>query len=102
MTCVAAAYTDEVLRPHHLLEWLGEPHATATTGGATEPAQADDDRPKFRPLEDEIRELEIQRISAALAATGGNQTRAAELIAMPLRTFINKLKRHAIGPDRRS
>jgi len=100
MDCVAVAHPDEVLRPHHLLEWLGGTSGDA--GDGTEPDQGDDDRPKFRPLEDEIRELEIQRISAALAATGGNQTRAAELISMPLRTFINKLKRHAIGPDRRA
>ena len=52
--------------------------------------------------EEEIRELEFERISAALAATRGNQTRAAELIGMPLRTFVNKLKRHGLGGDRRS
>ena len=100
MNCVAAAYPDEVLRPHHLIDWLGgpaDPHADAMP----EPTVTDDP-PRFRPLEEEIRELEIQRISAALAATGGNQTRAAELIGMPLRTFVNKLKRHAIGSDRRS
>ena len=99
MDCVAAAYPDEVLRPHHLIDWLGGP-TDAEPAGALGPAAGE--RPKFRPLEDEIRELEIQRISAALAATGGNQTRAAELIGMPLRTFVNKLKRHAIGSDRRS
>jgi len=100
MDCVAAAYPDDVLRPHHLIDWLGgAPPADAEADRA---GPAEDERPKFRPLEEEIRELEIQRISAALAATGGNQTRAAELIGMPLRTFVNKLKRHNIGSDRRS
>ncbi len=100
MDCVAAAYPDEVLRPHHLIDWLGGP-VDAHTAPLPD-ASVTDDPPRFRPLEDEIRELEVQRISAALAATGGNQTRAAELIGMPLRTFVNKLKRHAIGSDRRS
>jgi DNA-binding NtrC family response regulator len=103
MGCVAAAYADEVLRPHHLSEWLsGLP---AEPGAAPAPATdeaEEEEAPRFRPLEEEIRELEIQRISAALAATGGNQTRAAELIGMPLRTFVNKLKRHGIVAERRT
>ncbi|TMQ11661.1 MAG: FHA domain-containing protein [Deltaproteobacteria bacterium] len=51
---------------------------------------------RFRPIDDELRELERERMVAALAATGGVQNRAAELIAMPLRTFVTKLKRYAI------
>jgi two-component system response regulator AtoC len=46
----------------------------------------------FRPVEDELRELERSRMAAALAAAGGNQTRAAELISMPRRTFATKMK----------
>ena len=34
----------------------------------------------------------------ALAASGGVQNKAAELIEMPLRTFVTKLKRYAITP----
>ena len=34
----------------------------------------------------------------ALAATGGVQNRAADLIEMPLRTFVTKLKRYRIAP----
>lgn len=52
----------------------------------------------FRPIEDEVRELERKRMIEALAATGGVQNRAAELIQMPLRTFVTKLKRYAITP----
>jgi DNA-binding NtrC family response regulator len=33
---------------------------------------------------------------AALRASEGRQHRAAELIEMPLRTFVTKLKRYAI------
>jgi two-component system, NtrC family, response regulator AtoC len=50
----------------------------------------------FRPIDDEIRELERRRMIEALAATGGVQNKAAELIEMPLRTFVTKLKRYAI------
>ena len=51
---------------------------------------------EFRPLKEEIRELERTRISQALTAESGNQTRAAKLISMPLRTFIEKAKKYGI------
>ena len=50
----------------------------------------------FRPITDEIRELEERRIREALVATRFNQTRAAALIGMPLRTFISKMKQFGI------
>jgi DNA-binding NtrC family response regulator len=50
----------------------------------------------FRPIADEVRELERARMIAALRATGGVQNRAAALIEMPLRTFVTKVKRYAI------
>jgi DNA-binding NtrC family response regulator len=37
----------------------------------------------------------------ALEAAGGVQKRAAELIAMPLRTFAMKVKQHGLGGRRR-
>ena len=39
----------------------------------------------------------VARITEALRSTHGNQTRAARAIAMPLRTFLSKLKRYGIG-----
>ena len=69
---------------------------------AQEPSQPSDSgdpgERAFRPIEDEIRELERTRMIEALAATGGVQNRAAELIQMPLRTFVTKLKRYTISP----
>ena len=53
----------------------------------------------FRPIADEVRELERARMIAALRASSGMQNRAAELIEMPLRTFVTKLKRYAITPE---
>ncbi|HEX3758053.1 MAG TPA: sigma 54-interacting transcriptional regulator [Kofleriaceae bacterium] len=52
----------------------------------------------FRPIADEVRELERARMVAALRATGGVQNRAAALIEMALRTFVTKVKRYAITP----
>ncbi|HWN68431.1 MAG TPA: sigma 54-interacting transcriptional regulator, partial [Haliangium sp.] len=42
---------------------------------------------RFRPLTDEVRELERTRMIEALEATGGVQKHAAALIGMPARTF---------------
>jgi len=52
--------------------------------------------PGFRPIADEVRELERTRMIEALRATGGVQNRAAERIGMPGRTFATKLKRYRI------
>ena len=49
-----------------------------------------------RPIAEEMWALERKRIEEALAATGGVQTKAAELIGMPLRTFVLRLKQHGI------
>ena len=57
--------------------------------------------PSFPVLQDEIAELTARRIAQALEATGGNQTRAAKLIGMPLRTFISKLKELKPSPPSR-
>ena len=70
-----------------------EPPARAAPGDAA-PA----DPTGFRPIADEVRELERARMIAALRATGGIQNRAAQLIEMALRTFVTKVKRYAISP----
>jgi DNA-binding NtrC family response regulator len=56
---------------------------------------------RFRPIADELRELEIARIREALEATAGNQTRAAALIAMPVRTFFEKAKQYGLTPKKK-
>jgi DNA-binding NtrC family response regulator len=68
--------------------------------GDTAAAPAPPSGPRaFRPIADEVRELERARMVEALRATDGVQNRAAELIEMPLRTFATKLKRYAIEAD---
>jgi DNA-binding NtrC family response regulator len=48
----------------------------------------------FRPLSEELRELERRRMLEALRAADGVQRAAAELIGMPLRTFAVKYKQY--------
>jgi two-component system, NtrC family, response regulator AtoC len=50
----------------------------------------------FRPIADELRELERRRMAEALSASGGVKTRAAQLIDMPIRTFTLKLKQYKL------
>jgi two-component system, NtrC family, response regulator AtoC len=69
--------------------------ATADERTPAEPASAADPH-RFRPIKEEVRELERARMLEALQAARGNQTMAAALIEMPLRTFVAKLKQYAI------
>jgi DNA-binding NtrC family response regulator len=109
MDYVAAAFSEPVLQAWHLSRSLSGPSEGDDFEEATPapkrartatplpfpvvPSDIGGETPtKFRPIEDEIKELERRRMIEALAAAGGNQTRAADLIAMPLRTFQAKLR----------
>lgn len=52
-------------------------------------------------MRDEMAALERERIIAALESTGNNQTKAAELLGIPRRTFLEKLDRHQIPRPRK-
>ncbi len=49
-------------------------------------------RTSFRPLREELRELERRRIREALTAAGGDRAEAARLLQMPLRTLYARCK----------
>ena len=51
----------------------------------------------FMSLKDEIRELEKKRISEAVLKTGGNKTKAAELLQISYKSFCEKLKEYKIN-----
>jgi DNA-binding NtrC family response regulator/pSer/pThr/pTyr-binding forkhead associated (FHA) protein len=91
MEYVAAVCPEPVLEPWHLRVGPGD-DAPVESPPDSRPM------PRFRPLSEEIADLERDRITVALVATGGVQARAAALIGMPLRTFITKLKRYNIKP----
>ncbi len=52
-------------------------------------------------LPDELEAIEKQRIVDALAQHGGNQTRAAEALGIPRRTFVKRLAQYGIQRPRR-
>ena len=57
---------------------------------------------QFRPIIDELRELECKRILEALEVCDGVQTKAAAAIGMPLRTFTFRMKQFGIdGRERK-
>jgi two-component system, NtrC family, response regulator AtoC len=53
----------------------------------------------FRPIAQEVEELERRRMVEALCASGGVKVSAAALIAMPMRTFVTKLRRYRIDSE---
>jgi two-component system response regulator AtoC len=93
---VAATVEGELVLPWHLDEQVPTEAAPATEA-ASLPLPT-----KFRPIEEEIKALERQRMMEALAASGGVQTRAAELISMPVRTFTAKVKQYQLSPRKTS
>ena len=52
-------------------------------------------------LRDEMLDLERRRIVEALERCDGNQTKAAELLGMPRRTFVKRLDEHGIPRPRK-
>jgi two-component system response regulator AtoC len=91
---VVACEGDEV-RPEH----LDLPTPAARTPTVTPPAitaSVDETRPL--DLDGNLREVERKTIIDALEQCGGNQTRAAELLGMPRRTLVYKLR--ALGIPR--
>ncbi|WP_201756219.1 sigma 54-interacting transcriptional regulator [Corallococcus silvisoli] len=92
----AAMSPGPVVEPSHLPDSL---RATPPEPARGEEGTAASPR-VFQNLAEELRTLERRRMMEALEATGGVQTRAAQLIGMPLRTFAFKMKQHRIPSSR--
>jgi len=109
MEFVAAAHDEPAVAAWHLVERLGGEGRPGRGPAGSDAAPTRDTAPPIPPppggfssIEDEIRELESTRMAQALAAASGNQTAAAELIKMPLRTFQAKAKVYGLRQkDRR-
>jgi two-component system, NtrC family, response regulator AtoC len=97
MQYLAAAFPGAKLDDMHVRSRLTKRPArnTPLDGMPSIPADAGE-VPSFRPLAEEMRELEINRMKAALEATGNNQTRAALLLSVPARTFFEKVKLYGL------
>jgi DNA-binding NtrC family response regulator len=108
MEYVAAAHDEPTVAAWHLVERLGGEGRVQRAGSSADVAPAPEviaGRPPasdFVPIEDELRDLERTRMGQALVASDGNQTAAAELIKMPLRTFQAKVRVYGLRQkDRR-
>jgi DNA-binding NtrC family response regulator len=77
-------------------EDIGEPQATDSVQWAT-PV---DNEPCS--LRDAVSGLERELLASAMCATGGNQSRAAQLLDMSHRTFVAKLLRYELADDYRA
>jgi DNA-binding NtrC family response regulator len=88
MDYAAALAPDSTVEPWHLPPALQGPVPSQMPPAASALC--------FRPIGDEIEELERRRMREALAASGGNQSKAADLIHMPRRTFVTKLGRYGL------
>jgi two-component system response regulator AtoC len=78
--------------PDRIAGRASAPPTSPSTASPREPAPR-----RFRPVAEELREIERTRMGEALEETGGVQTRAAELIGMPIRTFAFKLKQYGLS-----
>jgi len=78
-----------------------QPIGTAPVGGAKQPASGAPRAPGRMPLRDEVAALERSRIIEALAACGGNQTKAAAMLGIPRRTLVLRLAEYDIPRPRR-
>jgi DNA-binding NtrC family response regulator len=96
MQYAAAAFPDPELRPEHVIERLARSTRPITGTPSRTPDTPSSPASGFRPLAEEVRELEITRMRAALEATHGNQTRAATLLSVPIRTFSEKVKQYGL------
>ena len=60
-------------------------------------SQSDNGKRRVK-LHDEVRRFEVDLIRSALGRTGGNQTRAAQLLGVKITTLNTKIKRYKIEP----
>jgi transcriptional regulator with AAA-type ATPase domain len=90
MDYVAATVAVGPVTPEH----FGSTWSTERTAATPAAAGA-----KFGSLKEARQDFERRNIEAALEATGGNKTRAAQLLGMPLRTFMEKVKRLRTSSD---
>ena len=97
----AVALSDGAIFPEHLRLESAPPSSAASApssslwGGGAGAAP-----PSSTPLRGQMQSLERQRIVDALERSNGNQSRAAELLGMPRRTLVDKLRRYNIPRPR--
>jgi two-component system response regulator AtoC len=93
---VAVAAPDDRVEPSDLPERLGGMAPAPAALVEPEPGAECATAATFRPITDELRELERRRMSEAISASDGVRTQAAQLIDMPIRTFALKVKQYKL------
>ncbi|MFO0728191.1 MAG: sigma 54-interacting transcriptional regulator [Myxococcota bacterium] len=100
-----AGHSVDVLPRAVFDEWIGtsedrrslQPRAlTSLPARAPAPTPPLNAPARFRPIAEEIAELERDRMRAALRASHGHRGKAAALISMPIRTFGSKLRLYGL------
>ena len=76
-----------------------EPRPGAPAPSTDTPSEGPRSAEGFRPIADELRALERKRMLQALRLADGVQTRAAELLRMPRRTFVAKMREYGLHAD---
>ncbi|HZU99929.1 MAG TPA: sigma 54-interacting transcriptional regulator [Planctomycetota bacterium] len=85
---------DGLIRPEHLnLQAIEESRSAAFAETSNMVQQKGGEPASFA---DEVESLERRRFTEALGRCDGNQKRAAELLGIPRRTFVRKLKLHGL------
>ncbi len=87
MRRVVAMTHDRNIGPEHLALELSSPSSLKVLRGSV-------------PAGTPIRELERQLLETTLQLTGGNRTRAAEMLGISLRTIRNKIREFGLPPRR--
>jgi DNA-binding NtrC family response regulator len=95
----AATLAEDQIEVWHLPDRISGVGDAEPAGAPSTPAQSGASPKKFRPIAEELRELERRRMMEALDAANNVQRRAAELISMPLRTFVMKYKQYGLKKD---
>jgi DNA-binding NtrC family response regulator len=94
MEYLAATAIGDAIDPGAIFQRLGVSN-TQPPSPAAEAGPPGSEQP-LKSLAEATSDFERQTIEAALRAAGGNKTRAAKLLGIPLRTFMTKIKRYGL------
>ncbi|CAN99371.1 Sigma-54 dependent transcriptional regulator [Sorangium cellulosum So ce56] len=102
MDFIAATAVDETVEPWHIAHRVRptDDKKGSGTEPESEPAPPVESLTHFRPIAEEIAELERKRMLQALHLASWNQTRAALALGMPLRTFVTKMRQYDLRKER--